>query len=616
MCGIVGMYSFKSNNLQPEYFNWCLSTMQRRGPDASASWSNHKNYITVFARLAIRDTSSNGDQPMLSHCGNYCISFNGEIYNTELIFTLLKPYLSSFRSSSDTELLLYALIHLGANKTLEVLDGMFAFAFYDVQNNRLLLARDQLGIKPLYIGESNEGVVYSSQYDHIINHSFFRDQPFDETVIASCLQLGYMPENDGVIKYTKLFPHGHYMIVEDGKAALHQYYSYAKKSEDRSTGNIDNILGASVNRQLVSDVPVGTFMSGGTDSTLVSYFANSYKHFKAFTIGVKDSVMDESESAKTFAEKFGIDHYCKYISSQDMLQLLNDNAKAFTEPFADYSSLPTLLLSKFAKEQVTVALSGDGADELFWGYPRNLKALSLMPSYKNNLWERRLKILLAKIKDPSTIYLARHWNNKNFLEYYYSSLAVTGAPHWLPQVFEVKPKPSFFFTEAVNKTDQKNASVEELMNCIRKMEADIHLQRILLKVDRASMHHSLEVRVPFLSKAMLQYSLSCTYSDCINGAEGKINVKQSLMNKAGESMVLKPKKGFTIPMDDWLRKEIKNEATEKIMDMPRHLALMFNRGKLQHLLQTHMDGTRQNGWFIWAVYSLVQWDAHHRNKYN
>jgi len=616
MCGIAGMYTFKSNDLQPGYFKWCLSTMRHRGPDAQSIWHNNKNYITAFARLSIRDRSTRGDQPMRSECGNFCISFNGEIYNTDCLLAALLPYRSSYFSSTDTELLLYALIHLGIAKTLEIADGMFAFAFYDLQKNRLILAMDPLGIKPLYIGESSEGIVYSSQYDHIINHSFFRRQSLDANAIASYLWLGYMPENMGVLQQTKLFPHGHYMIVENGTVQLHQYYSYRSQSSVDTSENIEHALAGSVNSQLVSDVPVGTFMSGGVDSTLVSYFANREKHFKSFTIGIKDSVMDETDAAKAFAEKFNIDHYCQYISSGDMLQLFNDNAKAFTEPFADYSSLPVLMLSKFAKEKVTVALSGDGADELFWGYPRNRKALGLIPSYKKNLWNRRMGLLLAKIKDPATVHLSRHWNNKNFLEYYYLSLAVKGAAYWLPQVFRAQPASPFFFQESLKYLAEETTSTAGLMNIIRKMEIDIHLQRILLKVDRASMYHSLEVRVPFLSKAMLQYSRSCSYDDCIKGIEGKMNIKQSLINKAGEALVLKPKKGFTIPIDDWLRKDIKAEATEKIMDMPPHLAVMFNREKLQQLLQKHMEGSQQNGWFIWAVYSFVQWDAFHRNKFS
>jgi len=224
--------------------------------------------------------------------------------------------------------------------------------------------------------------------------------------------------------------------------------------------------------------------------------------------------------------------------------------------------------------------------------------------------------LLAKVKDRRTIDLSRHWNIKNFLEYYYSSLAITGALYWIPQILKAEPEHSFFFNESYKYYDKEINTTADLMNIIRKMEVDIHLQRILLKVDRASMFHSLEVRVPFLNNQMLAHSQTYTYNDCIKGMQGKMNIKQSLINKAGIELVLAPKKGFTIPIDEWLRGDIKEEVTEKIMDMPANLSRLFRKKKLQELLKQHMQGSQESGWLIWALYSLVQWDAFHRQKYN
>ncbi|HRH51332.1 MAG TPA: asparagine synthase (glutamine-hydrolyzing) [Panacibacter sp.] len=615
MCGIVGMYNLKTNNLQHDYFRWCLTTMQRRGPDAQSIWHNNKNYIAGFVRLSIRDLSSNGDQPMLSDCGNYCISFNGEIYNTQLLLQLLKPYRSSYKSTSDTELLLYALIHLGIDKTLEIIDGIFAFAFYALKQDKLILARDRLGIKPLYIGTCSEGVVYSSQYDHIINHSYCKDQPFNESVVASYLSLGYMPENSGVINNTKMLPHGYYCVIDNGGINTYRYYNYFSSATAQKITSVDAVLDDAVSSQLVSDVAIGTFMSGGVDSTLVSYFANKHTYLKSFTVGVTDSLMDESNSAAAFANIFKTDHFCKYISSKDLLNLIDDNVKAFSEPFADYSSLPTLFLSKFARESVTVALSGDGGDELFWGYPRNRKALSFIPYYQKLLWQRRAKLIAAKIKNSSAVELVRHWSQADFMQYYYSTLSIAGAVYWVPQICKAKPTDAFFYEDCKDTYKLHNNTTHELMNIVRKMEVDIHLQRILLKVDRAGMYHSLEVRVPLLNNEMLLQSLNYNFTDCIKGSQGKMNLKQSLIEKSNNELVLQPKKGFTIPMDEWLRKEICKDVTEKIMDMPQHLSMMFNRNQIQQLLSKHMSGAINSGWFIWAIYSLVTWDATHRNKY-
>jgi len=587
--------------------------MKRRGPDSQKIWHNSENYITSFARLAIRDLSEQGDQPMLSDCKNYCISFNGEIYNTNELKQKLKPYRSCFQSTSDTEILLYALIYLGVNATLSLADGMFAFAFFDVRNNKLVLARDRIGIKPLYIGTSSKGIVYSSQYDHIINHSFFKDETLNERTIASYLFLGYMAENSGVIDNTYLVPHGYYIVAENGQVNTHSYYDYPIKQT--SEGNtFDEVLRASVEKQLVSDVPVGTFMSGGVDSNLVTYFANHHQNFQSFTIGVEDDTMNEAAQAKIFANIFHTDHYCKYVTEADLLELIKENILAFPEPFADYSSLPTLLLSKFAKEKITVALSGDGGDELFWGYRRNVNALSNITLYRKNLMMRRFSLITQKMKYPSSVNVSRHWNYKNFIDYYYSSLSITGAIHWLSQICRAQPTPSFFYCKSRQLFDE-NTETGRSMNIIRKMETDIHLQRILLKVDRASMYHSLEVRVPFLSNAMLDYSLGCSYDKCIKGEAGKMILKNSLAEKSAPHLVFQPKKGFTVPLDEWIRKQMKKDITEKIMEMPPHLSVFFRKNKLEQLLKSHTEERQNHGWLIWAVFSFVSWDATHRNKY-
>jgi len=588
--------------------------MKHRGPDDQSVWHNDRNYIAGFVRLSIRDLSRNGNQPMVTEDGNYCLSFNGEIYNTTDIKKLLEPYRSAYKSTSDTELLLYALVHLGIDRTLEVIDGIFAFAFYDLITDKLIVARDRVGVKPLYLGISNDGIIYSSQYDHIINHDYFKNESVSDTSIATYLFLGYMPENDGIIGKTRLFPHGHYAVIEKGAINFKCYYNYSFQQRNGNKNDFDEIFSKVVNEQLVSDVPVGTFMSGGVDSTLVSYFANQKKHIHSFTIGVNDKAIDESASAAQFADIFQTEHSCKFINDHDLQKLINDNIMAFSEPFADFSSIPTLLVSAFAKEKVTVALSGDGGDELFWGYPRNRKALEAIPLYLKSPLARRFDLVYSKLKNYSSTDLSRHWNNSDFFDFYYSALFTTGAVTHVPNICKAGAAKIFFFDELIkNLNGQKEASC--LMNIVRKMEVDIHLQRILLKVDRASMFHSLEVRVPFLSNAMLDHSLAYSYKNCIEGTHGKINLKRSLINKTKEELVLKPKKGFIIPIDQWIRTQFKNEITEKLMDMPPHLSMLFRRDKLKDLLISHMNGVQSSGWFIWSLYALVQWDYVHRNKY-
>lgn len=619
MCGIAGMFTFVSENLNLDYFSWCRSTMRRRGPDAEGMWHNHKNYVTVFTRLAIRDLSVEANQPMHSECGKYVISFNGELYNTGDITQALQPYRQHFRTTSDTEILLYALQYLGVDKTLGLADGMFAFAFYDQHRNRLVLARDRVGIKPLYVGSCNSGVVYSSQYDHIINHDFFRDQPLDEQVLATYLHVGYVPGGMGIVQQTYSLPQGHFLTVADGKTELKRYYRYCIENKATTKfaqpGSLESVITASVSSQLVSDVPVGTFMSGGTDSTLVSYFANTKQPVSSFTIGIKDHVQDETAAAALYAQRFHLKHYSKYITPADMLQLLQDNTAAYSEPFADISSIPTLLLSAFAKEKVTVALSGDGPDELFWGYPRSLQALSVSPYYRPTFPGKHIRLLQGKISHPKTLHVSRHWHSGGFADYYYSTLFLTGALQYAGKLVKARPAIPGSVVDAADTLAKNGASEIEVMRVIRQLEIDIHLPRILLKVDRASMFHSLEVRVPWLSNDMLAYSSSIDWHECIQGNQGKANVKALLVRHSGAEPLLKEKHGFRIPLDEWMRRELKQEITGTILSMSVHLADLFHRKQLEQVLATHMSGKADLSWLIWAVYTLVKWDAFHRNKY-
>ncbi len=323
MCGIVGVYHYKRHQQNDEGFlNRALISMHHRGPDSSGIWSNQQNYSAGFVRLSIRDLSVNGAQPMLSQCGNYCLSFNGELYNTEKYRERLQTLGVHFKSTTDTEVLLYALVKWGIEEVLQVIDGLFAFAFYDVQRNRLILARDRAGIKPLYIGKGNDGMVYSSQYDHIIDHPYIKDNALNSGAIGAYLSLGYVPENTGVVNSTFMLPHGFYAEVNERGINIFRYFAYPSFAKPRLQNEIGSILDKTVKAQLVSDVPIGTFMSGGVDSPLVSYYAKKYADLKSFNIGVDDDAMDESKAAQSFADIFKTEHYCKHITEQDLLNTI------------------------------------------------------------------------------------------------------------------------------------------------------------------------------------------------------------------------------------------------------------------------------------------------------
>ena len=587
--------------------------MHHRGPDSNGIWSNGQNYIAGFVRLSIRDLSEHGNQPMLSSCGKYALSFNGELYNSDKFKYKLQKQGVSFQSTTDTEVLLYGLIHWGEKYVLENFDGIFAFAFYSSNTNELILARDRSGIKPLYIGHATDGMVYSSQYDHIINHPYIKNNALNTGAVGAYLSLGYVPENSGVVTSTFMLSHGYYVKVNSSGFTKHRFFNYSLEQTQTSTKSLEEILEENVKAQLVSDVPVGTFMSGGVDSPLVSYYANKHTHLQSFTIGVNDEVMDESKAAEAYAHIFNTKHYCQQITEKDLLQTIGDNTKAFTEPFADFSSIPTLILSKFARQKVTVALSGDGGDELFWGYPRNMRMLQEGMAFKQSKLVRLLNFGKEKLVANKRVIRKRHLHVNDFPAYYYKSLFITGAEVWLPELYENNIEEAFFLQELYKEKDALEVNEHQVMNVLRKLEFDVHLQRILLKVDRASMYHSLEVRVPILSNEMIDYSTSLDYTDCIRQCQGKYNLKELLISKTNKKLVLQPKKGFVIPIGKWLRNELRKDVEDKIMNMPPELSSLFNTKVLAEIFTEHINGRNDWGWLLWSLYSLVNWHSQHRH---
>jgi asparagine synthase (glutamine-hydrolysing) len=584
--------------------------MNHRGPDSNGVWYND-HYITGFVRLAIRDLSYNGNQPMLSACGNYCLTFNGEIYNVERFRADLRSKGVAFKSTTDTEVLLYALMTYGVKKVLDEFDGMFGFAFYNQHKNELVIARDRVGIKPLYIGQTDHDIIFSSQYDHVINYDTIQNNAIDHSALGNYLQLAFVPDGSGIVKNTSLLPHGHYATITSSGVEVKQYYYAAAET---SACRAEEVFQNSVSSQLVSDVPVGTFMSGGVDSPLVSYWANQVKPIKAFTIGSTDKEIDETDHVKAYVKAFEIESFIQEITEKDLLETIAANSKAYSEPFGDFSSIPTLAVSKFASQHVKVVLSGDGPDELFWGYQRNIKMMEYGPAYFKSKPQLLLNYLNAKISGKKTMSnYSRLFTSPTFSNFYFRSLFTYGGDEWISKIYKPQISEPYFINNISNSIEANTASIESIMKTVRDIEMNIHLQRILLKVDRASMYNSIEVRVPFLSNAVLDYSNSLRYADCISGGIGKFNLKKILMQKINPDIVLKPKKGFLVPMHSWLRNEIRKDVTDKILNMPGELQDLFDRPSLERLLKSHMDKKIDYSGIIWALYTLVNWHHHHRN---
>jgi asparagine synthase (glutamine-hydrolysing) len=615
VCGIVGIYSFKENTQsKTPYINWCLKTMQHRGPDSNGIWQ-HNNYITGFVRLAIRDVSESGSQPMVSSCGKYCITFNGEIYNADDFKNELLQKGISFKSTTDTEILLYALIHFGLDFVLQHFDGMYAFAFYNSISKEVIIARDRLGIKPLYIGFNGKNdVIFSSQYDHIINYEAISKEPLDASVIANYLQLGYVAGGLGIINNTQMLPHGHYVKINQLGYAIQQYYHVVHSNEKNDTQLTEQAILSSVESQLISDVPVATFMSGGVDSSLITLLANQIKPLTAFTISTGEVTTDEKGKAEWFTQKFNIPHVVKSIDTKEFEQIVHEHTKAYTEPFADFSSIPSLLISKVAHQQVKVVLSGDGPDELFWGYSRNVKMIALIKKFYRSKAVNIIDYLLSKLSITQK-HISKHFlKASSFAEFYYNSMFMFGSAVWQHKILPIRPK-AVYFNEQIKENAKDVTSLDDAMNTIWNYEMNIHLQRILLKMDRASMYHSLESRVPYLSNSLLTLASSTHWQQCIVSSNGKNNIKQLLAKFTGDDFVYGKKKGFDIPIHSWINTSLKSTIQHAFDNMPTELKMHFNIRQLSKMLHNHFDEKEENGNMIWAVFVLINWYIEHRNSY-
>jgi asparagine synthase (glutamine-hydrolysing) len=376
----------------------------------------------------------------------------------------------------------------------------------------------------------------------------------------------------------------------------------------------EDIFECATQSQLVSDVPVASYLSSGIDSGLISMWANKHQHVKAFTIGTDDEYTNEHDAAVSFAKSSHIDQCIYDIKENDFLKLINDYFKSHSEPFADFSSVPSLLLSKLVAPSYKVILSGDGPDELFWGYDRNIKYMQSSNKYFNSKWKLSGELAFAKLSGNKTVVNRRMVASKDYYSYYYSSLFTYGSV-LIPSLFKEKCAEAFFAEEIKKAYDSHNPA-DCYMYIMRDMEMNINLQRILLKVDRSGMYNSVEVRVPYLSNNIIDAALHEKWTNHICGKHGKYFLKKILAARAGKDYAFKPKKGFLMPMQKWLRQSIKDDVREKILNMPSELDCVFKHKALEKLLHKHINEGKDYSGIIWAIYSLVNWHHLHRNNKN
>lgn len=616
MCGIVGM--LVADGLSAEDLtevDALTELMARRGPDDRGTWNDGAVCALGFRRLAIIDLSEGGHQPMVSDDGEHVVVFNGELYNYRELRAELEQRGRRFRSASDTEVVLQSLAEWGV-AALSRFNGMFAIGWYRPRAQTLVLARDPMGIKPLCWWWSPEAFVFGSQYDQVVRHRRCRRDRIDPSALHLYLRLSYLPLHYGLVADTGQVPPGHYVQLRPGERPTPRRFRTppaAPPIGERLHGvaadeAVAELVEAAVHRQQVSDVRMGAFLSGGVDSPLVaSHMApRDGEAVPAFTIGTDDERTDESRPATEYAQLLGLEHHLERIGGDEALALLDDVAVANSEPFGDYSSFPTLLVSSLAARHVKTVQSGDGGDELFWGYPRFMKVADArrwfaLPRPARVAAYGATKPLPVHRRPPRGImfptvgdwYLDAHSGLRGS-----DFDRIVGELPALPSDLTLFDRP-------------RVGSRDELLQWMRANELACHLPMVLQKVDRAAMHHSLEVRVPLLDLELVDLAARVDPAAAIRGTVGKRVLRRALERQVPADRIPVPKRGFTVPLRDWLRADLQPVVRELLIDRDPFPSGFFDRAGLAAFYEDHRSGRLDLTRGLWNLLALQLWADRH-----
>lgn len=610
MCGFLGEFSFNNELTLDNEFKELLKLSKHRGPD-STGVLKEDYYQLGFNRLAILDLSSNGNQPKTSVSNRYHIVFNGEIYNFK---ELEKKYnLKNLNSTSDSEVLIHLIDKIGIYKTVKLLDGMFAFMLIDTHTEKSYLVRDFSGIKPLFYGINNLGVVAASQFDQIFKHSWFKDNlKLNVPVVKEYFGVGFMNAPNTI--YNDLYqvlPGEVVEISKLGKITKNRYCVFSEIPDESCYYEDDsNTLNAFIERinktikeQLVSDVSIGTFLSGGIDSPLVTSFAKkNKKDVSAFTIAVNDKKIDESLKASEYAHAINVNHKIETINESDVFKIVDKHFKYISEPFGDYSSIPSFLITAKCVKEHKVMLSGDGADELFFGYPKLLDLLIHAHYFKIPFFIRKIYLKILRSLGKVITYGPSKYRKL-------SSWAL-GKQLYIQEKDLDEFIPNYSFSSEFVKNFSNLDSYSDTNDLFKKLKINdfnTHLQRVLIKVDRTSMANSLEVRVPFLSKNIVNYGMSL-----INKKYNKNYVLKGLLKRAlskfiPKNLLSKDKKGFSVPIEDWLKNELKEDVEKFIFDKPFYGTNILQEENVKNYVRLFLEENKGSGWGVWHIYSWQKW---------
>ena len=642
MCGITGLYTFDPRpdraRITQEIKKMC-DALALRGPDSEGQWIDSEMPLALgHRRLSILDLSPAGAQPMASPCGRYQIVYNGEIYN----FLEIKKELAAqghnepYKGHSDTEILLRAFLHWGVQKTLKSINGMFAIALWDRKTRALYLARDRMGKKPLYIGWSGSALLFASELKSFCAHSDFK-RDISRPGLTAFMRFSYVPAPLSIYKDVWQLPAGTMMALDmrmlragqnleplmepywSHKEALQEAQDNNIKNTDQAIDEFESLLSECVAERMVADVPLGAFLSGGIDSSMVVALMQKQANLpvKTYTISFDEEGYDEAAQASQIAQHLKTEHHEMKLKAKDALDIVPELSEIYDEPFADASAIPTYLVSRFAREGVTVALSGDGGDEMLGGYNRHVsgpKAWDIGQKIPGNLHKPLSRVIKAI---PPQVWSAIRSGRPQFgshMHKFADSLTVgTQADLYLSLVSKwQKPRECVIdgYEENIPLVNPGSQIEKELSFAEHMMYWDAlsYLNGdILTKVDRASMAVSLEARAPLLDTRIYEYVWRLPVELKIREGKGKWLLREVLKRHVPEELFDRPKQGFSVPIETWLRGELKDWAEDLLDEYELKAAGLLDYRGITKMWQEHLKGRGNYGERLWCVLMFQSW---------
>ena len=639
MCGLAGFITGPQRLSQPEAQAALLrmsEILRFRGPDDRGTWTDPGTGVALcHRRLAILDLTPDGRQPMVSHCGRFVISFNGEIYNFREIASKLAndPRNPGWRGTSDTAIMLAAISAWGVRQALLQFNGMFAFALWDIGNQTLTLARDRLGEKPLYYGFAGDSFLFGSELKALRVHPDWQGE-IEADVLAPYLRHGYVPSPFSIYRDIWKLPAGNSLTVPvrpDGgidRAVMPQAYWQLSEeiarglahpfsgNEVEAADELEHRLAASIRMRLASDVPLGAFLSGGVDSsTIVALMQReSSRAVKTFSIGFHAADFDEAQHAKLVARHLGTDHTEQYVEWEDALGVIPRLPQLYDEPFADSSQIPTLLVSELARTKVTVVLTGDGGDELFAGYDRyqrTRRAWEQLQRFPRSLRSGARRLLYpwrGMVSHPKSQELLAALTIDSEREFYQRRIWQWKEPHTILRMGQ--PSQESHTTEPASGLQLDFTQYMMYCDAMHYLPDDI-----LVKVDRASMGVGLEVRVPLLDHTLVGFIWSLPLALSIRGNKTKCILRDVLARHLTRQLIERPKKGFCVTIGQWLRGSLRDWAEDLLSEASLLNEGYFRPAGIRAAWRQHLSGQRDLGNRLWTILMFQAWIREQRGEF-